>query len=72
MFLSWVLLSKRPLKEGRIFLRRVCSCSRYFRQIPTLKMRELGFVLASVESYLNRLSRRMGGSEEILAACNSV
>ena len=33
-------------------------------------MRERGFVLTSVESSLNRLSRTMGGSDEVLVASN--
>ena len=34
-------------------------------------MSERGFVLASVESSLNRFSSRMGGSEDILMVSNS-
>ena len=34
-------------------------------------MRGRGFFLASAETFLNELSRRMGGLEEILVASNS-
>ena len=69
MFVSSRFLSERSLRENMMFSRRACSCS--CSQFPTLNMSERGFVLSLVEIYLNRFSRRMGGSEEMMVASNS-
>ena len=66
------LLSNRLLRGIREFSRRASTCSQSCRQFPTLKMRERGSVLDSAESSLNRFSRGVGGSVEVLVASNSM
>ena len=66
------LLPMRLIRGGRRLLRRAFTCSQYCSQLPTLKMRGRGFVFSLVDSSLNRFSRRMVGSEEMLVVSGSM